>query len=167
MACAGRGGWQDVGNIGEATNAKSYEIAYENITWETSTIRVWLNTVFCQAAFTMAEQEQIIEPLAVYNSSPNYKLAGVDNTHDRIFLLSIDEAQVYFADTDDRIAFPTAYAIEQGIGIDANGVGWWWLRSPGYDGDSVALVSDFGGVLDNGFFYYESAGIRPALWLSP
>ena len=81
-----------------------------------------------------------------------YGTEGGKNTNDKIFLLSIAEAQnsSYFADDNSRIATNTAYVADGGkIGSNMYGVGeadYWWLRSPGDDDDSAAYVMYNGGV---------------------
>ncbi|MDR2436733.1 MAG: DUF6273 domain-containing protein, partial [Endomicrobium sp.] len=86
---------------------------------------------------------------------PTYKTAGGEDTTDKIFLLSIDEANEYFGSDQERIA-------------KYNGKGaWWWLRSPDYDGDCVANVGMDGNVIVYGSnVNYGATGVRPALWLN-
>lgn len=42
-------------------------------------------------------------------------------------------------------------------------IGWWWLRSPGYDSNYAACVFDDSSVYDHGNISSDSGGIRPAL----
>ena len=132
------------------------------ITWEGSAIRDYLNGSFYQS-FTSEEQDKI---LAVQNHT-EYE----PDTTDHIFLLSIDEAALYFENDSERAIGST-----------------WWLRTPAvYDGlgslsddDPLimghATVTASGIIEDEGGFYMDSTGmlvdgnlasygVRPALWL--
>ena len=147
-----------------------YHTDNESVTWETSTMRSWLNGYgasenaggdsgkdytsdnFIGAAFSEKEQKAIAETEVVNDDNPTYGTEGGDNTNDKIFLLSIAEANndSYFADNNSRIATNTAYVAGGGkIGGGMLGVGEadnWWLRSPGNDDDIAAYVYDNGGV---------------------
>ena len=99
-------------------------------------------------------------------------------TGDRVFALSIEEADKYFDDDMDRRAAVTPYAQSPHEGKRGSGVskthkttykefaGWWWLRSPGISGHYAAHVSTRGVVRVNGStVVYSAASVRPALWL--
>lgn len=132
-----------------------YHVDYESVTWATSTMRSWLNGYgaaqntgsdngidytddnFIDTAFSDGEQGAIVDTTVVNDDNPDYNTEGGENTNDKIFLLSIAEAQnsSYFADDSSRIATNTAYVAGGGkIGSSyMNGVGeagYWWLRSP-------------------------------------
>jgi hypothetical protein len=91
----------------------------------------------------------------VNDNNPNGTSGGI-STIDHIFLLSIDEAQTYFADNEARIA------------RDAAGTAsWWWLRSPGGGSGLAARVDGDGTLSVSGFSVgNDSGGVRPALWLN-
>lgn len=124
-----------------------YHKKRERVTWETSTMRSWLNGLaanqgngddaidyadnnFLGKAFSAKEQTAIAD-------------TKVDNgTTDKIFLLSIAEAgnNAYFANKDSRVATNTAYVAGggeirsssmRGVGLEND----WWLRSRGMDGN--------------------------------
>ena len=156
---------------------------YENIRWETSTLRKYLNGGFLQM-FTREEQWRIIETRTENNGTPWYKYKDNSATNDKIFLLSLEEVVKYFGDSGDlknrkvsyeekhiRIDAKDYYINDQynpsRIAKDASGRACsWWLRSPG--GYNLAHVLDDGRVLvhrsdiDDILF----GGVRPALWLN-
>ena len=164
-----------------------YHTDNESVTWETSTMRSWLNGYsaeqntggssgtdytsdnFIGAAFSEKEQKAIAETEVVNDDNPTYGTEGGENTNDKIFLLSIAEAQnsSYFADDNSRIATNTAYVADGGK-IDGGmlGVGEadnWWLRSPGVDDDIAAYVNDNGGVRSFGpNVDFVITAVRPA-----
>ena len=148
-----------------------YHTDNESVTWETSTMRSWLNGYdashntggdsgidytsdnFIGTAFSAKEQAAIADTEVFNDDNPTYGTEGGNNTTDQIFLLSIAEAQnsSYFADNSSRIATSTAYVAGGGkLGSSyMNGVGeadYWWLRSPGDLDHRAAGVSVDGGV---------------------
>ena len=162
-----------------------YHTDYESVTWEKSTMRSWLNGYgashntgdssgtdytgdnFIGAAFSEKEQKAIAETTVV--NDDNGSIEGGNTTTDKIFLLSIAEANngSYFANDSSRIATNTAYVAGGGkIGGYVNGVGeadYWWLRSPGKYDDLAADVTHKGGVFSYGLNVYgENLAVRPA-----
>ena len=114
---------------------------------------------FIDTAFSDGEQGAIVDTTVVNDDNPTYGTEGGDNTNDKIFLLSIAEANndSYFADNNSRIATNTAYVAGGGkIGGGMLGVGEadnWWLRCPGIDDDVAAYVNDNGGVRSFGLMW--------------
>ena len=165
-----------------------YHTEYESVTWETSTMRSWLNGYsashntgggsgtdytsdnFIGAAFSEKEQGAIADTTVVNDDNPTYGTEGGENTNDKIFLLSIAEAQnsSYFADDNSRIATNTAYAKEQGAHTySSTGAGDWWLRSPGYGDIDAALVDGDGCLYRLGFSVGNiDVCVRPAFNLN-
>ena len=164
-----------------------YHTDSESVTWETSTMRSWLNGYsashntggdsgtdytsdnFIGTAFSEKEQGAIADTTVVNDDNPTSGTEGGENTNDKIFLLSIAEANndSYFADNNSRIATNTAYVAGGGkIGGGMLGVGEadnWWLRSPGIDDDVAAYVNDNGGVRSFGpNVDFVITAVRPA-----
>ena len=141
-----------------------------------------MNHNFINAAFTKKEQKAIaitkVDNSAIQGYNGWKKTSGGKNTQDRIFLLSYAEANSYLGVTHDdtnnagaRVS-PTKYALAQGAWIDHRNskasslpVGWWWLRSPGYDQRDAAVVFADGSLSLNNVSN-DSGIIRPALWLN-
>ena len=165
-----------------------YHTEYESVTWATSTMRSWLNGYgashntgdsggidytddnFINTAFSEKEQKAIADTTVVNDDNPTYGTEGGENTNDKIFLLSIAEAQnsSYFADDNSRIATNTAYAKEQGAHTySSTGAGDWWLRSPGYGDIDAALVDGDGCLYRLGFSVGNiDVCVRPAFNLN-
>ena len=167
-----------------------YHTDWEEITWERSTMRSWLNGYgasenaggdsgtdytsdnFIGTAFSEKEQKAIAETTVVNDDNPNHNTDGGNNTTDKIFLLSIAEASnsSYFADDASRISTNTAYVVDGGkIGGDMYSAGkgdWWWLRSPGGDDHSAAGVAGNGDVDNAGVVGDDKdRAVRPAFHL--
>ena len=166
-----------------------YHTEEEDVTWETSTMRSWLNGYsaeqntggssgtdytsdnFIGAAFSEKEQGAIADTTVVNDDNPTFGTEGGNDTTDQIFLLSIEEVQnadYGFTDDSSRIATNTAYVAGGGkIGSSyMNGVGeagYWWLRSPGGFGDNAADVMDDGYVFSfGGNVDSDYTAVRPA-----
>lgn len=88
-----------------ATNAvekKPIDTTSAEITWETCEISTWLNSYFYNAAFSDTEKSRIILSKVAAEVNPeNGKNPGNDTT-DRLFFLSLNEAKIYFAKPQAR-----------------------------------------------------------------
>lgn len=154
--------------------------------WEKSTLRYWLNNEFVDRAFSAEEQKRIIE--TSNNNDPLVKTSFIHNkdTIDRVFLLSVDEAEQYFQDAEKRTVKATEYAVSHRAEVMGNGKSWWWLRTPTVVGVACVLASglvatkDLFEIIDeapNGFHDLDysalchtpddyGGAVRPALWIS-
>ena len=88
-----------------------------------------------------------------------------NNTNDKVFLLSHQEATTYYGSNDERKTQGTDYAKAQGLYVESN-VSEWWLRSPyrGYANYATG-VNNVGGIYNGIIVYYTRSGVRPALWI--
>ena len=146
-----------------------------DVTWETCTLRKWMNNDFISKAFSSSQQAQIATVSNQNPNNPKYGTKGGNATQDRIFALSIDETKQYFRDDKDRMAAPTGYAKKQGCCVSDGSyslpsgekTGWWWLRSPGYLSDHAANVYCTGLIDQSGLYVnYAKVAVRPAFWLN-
>ena len=175
---------------------KQYNTTDISITWEKSTIRSWLNgydasynTVgidftgnnFIDTAFTAEEKSKIVSSSVPAHANPSYSTSPGNATTDKIFLLSITEANNYFATDAKRQADATRYAVKQGVYVKGSESGttssdgtctdvrcyaYWWLRSPGRTTYYAAYVGTDGSVYHYGLSVsLDSSGIRPAMWV--
>ena len=152
-------------------DAKAYNKDFVAITWEKCSLRGWLNDEFYQTAFSDEEQGMIATS---YVKADDNDYAGND-TEDKVFLLSIAEAESLFQDNESRICTPTEYVVNQGTYLNKTKVGkercLWWLRSIGNHnradiGERAANVSRDGAVYSKGnYVYNENICVRPALWI--
>ena len=149
-------------------DCKAYSVDWEDITWETCTLRKWLNEEFINEAFT--ESEKLLIPTVTVSAdrNPGYDTNPGNPTKDKVFLLSIDEANRYFSSDRMRQCRPTEYADANNIVLKKNsGNCEWLLRSPGIDQDHAACVGGDGRVDAYGSHVdYDSLhAVRPALWI--
>ena len=150
-------------------DAKPYNTARTDVTWESCSLRAWLNEEFYSSAFSAAEQGRIVQVTLENPDNGTYGTVGGSDTNDRIFLLSIDEAEQYLGSATARQCRATAYAKANGAGVNANnGYSWWWLRSPGFARNFAAYVGVSGNVIPFGDSVDLTDALAwPALWLSP
>ena len=147
-------------------DAKPYNKTYINVTWRSGTLRKWLNGDFFSRTFTPAEKEYIAEVKIKNPNNPSARSWGGPATKDRIFLLSIDEADRYFAGDDARQCVASEYAKANGAFTGINGKAWWWLRSPGRDNFTAAVALYDGYVTNLGRAVIDTSNVvRPAFWL--
>lgn len=76
-------------------DCKPYNEEWEDVTWETCTLRTWLNDEFYNTAFSSKEQKKIAETKVVNDDNPISGAKGGNDTKDKVFLLSMDETLEY------------------------------------------------------------------------
>ena len=146
-----------------ALDSKRYHHEWDDITWEDCELRKWLNSDFLKSAFSNEESERILVSELKNDDNPKYGTTGGNDTKDRIFCLSIAEAQQYFISNEDRQCRPTAYARKHGAYVD-NDCCYWWLRSPGYCQFNAARVYSGGALCLRGYSVNDGDyAVRPAL----
>lgn len=158
----------------QALDCQQYNTSYTDVTWESCSLRKWMNGAFLNNAFSAEEQSQIQNTNVSVDKNPVYSTNPGNATTDKVFLLSITEEKKYFTTDESRKCAPTAYAKAQGAYTSdshktASGKAtcWWWLRSPGDDRSSAAYVSIGGSVDYYGCSVYDDDfAVRPALWIN-
>ncbi len=149
-----------------ALDCKPYNESNESVTWETCSLRTWLNSDFLNVAFS-AENQARIQAVTVSEDKNLYYGTGPGNsTQDKVFLLSIPEAETYFPTSSTRWCETTAYAKANGCYANKSGFCVWWLRSPGSSLRRAAYVN-ISGVVATGGDGVNSVNyaVRPALWI--
>lgn len=127
---------------------KPYHESDEDVTWETCSLRAYLNGEFISENFSSKEQAAIIE---ITNKNPDnaqYGTPGGNDTKDKLFLLSVDEAREYFASDEERNEIS----------------GYWYLRSPGNSSKNAAYV-DKGRVYVNVGVTHTNVDVYPVMWV--
>lgn len=158
----------------QALDCQQYNTSYTDVTWESCSLRKWMNGTFLNKAFNAEEQAQIQNTTVSADKNPEYNTNPGNATTDKVFLLSINEVEKYFNSDEARKCAPTAYAKAQGAYTSdsyktASGAAtcWWWLRSPGYFQTDAASVYSYGSVYYFGSSVdYDTGAVRPALWIN-
>ena len=151
-----------------ALACRQYNDSYSYLTWKDCSLRSWLNGTFLNDAFSTEEQSIIQSTIVYANRNPEYSTDPGASTTDKVFLLSIDEAEKYFSFDRARRCNPTQYAVACGVYADGNNGDncWWWLRSPGEYQSRAATVHSGGDINYNGTeVNLKHGAVRPALWI--
>ena len=179
----------------QALDSQRYNQNSEDITWEKSSIRSWLNAQdtinnqegikyrkgnFLNEAFFLSEQAVILPRNIANKNNATYNTSGGNNTLDKIFLLAetqicgLDAKKYGFImdhsiDDEARQSKCAEYAFAMGcykfVETKYAENVNWWLRSPG-GSSKAALKIDYDGRSRTGGSSIDSIeAIRPALYL--
>ncbi|MCR5704930.1 MAG: DUF6273 domain-containing protein [Eubacterium sp.] len=150
-------------------------------TWETSSLRNWLNTDFYDAAFNAEEKDAIKNTLVKSNPHAMTQVVYGNDTTDKIYLMDTQDcvnAAYGFSDNLmnmdlNRMGKVTPYVIEKGgyavtnLGEDFEMNTYYWLRSGAMDPsdkNKAAFLTPAGGGGDAPVIA-TNFGIRPVLHL--
>ncbi|MCL2052826.1 MAG: DUF6273 domain-containing protein [Oscillospiraceae bacterium] len=169
----------------EVIDSKAYHSTGGNITWAECELRSELNGTFYDSLGQ--DKSRIAEEKVINNDNLWFGTKGGKDITDKIFLLSIEEADRYFGDSGDYLnkrrkeykngkfvasvdgwALSNNYDSERIAYNASDTASWWWLRSPGYISNRAAYVYSDGNVIVNGILIGSVSvvgGVRPALWL--
>lgn len=144
-----------------------YHDRNEAASWESSSIRKWLNGEFYEKAFTADEKSYILTREVTNTDNPEHGTDAGKETEDKVFLLSYNEVDRFFPTRSDRLLHPTAHAIEQRVWLNREKeTTWWWLRTPGSHPQTAMFVRDDGEYsVAGGRVDSPKGAIRPAIWV--
>ncbi|MCQ2422996.1 MAG: DUF6273 domain-containing protein [Lachnospiraceae bacterium] len=149
-----------------ALDCREYDSSSLGTTWERCGLRTWLNGVFLNAAFSTEEKERILITNVSADRNMWSNVSPGNATEDKVFLLSVTEADMYFSSDKARQTKPTKHATANGVDIE-DSTCWWWLRTPGAEQSHACLVNyqgyiaTYGGTVNS-----DCNGVRPAMWIS-
>lgn len=123
--------------------------------WEDCSLRMWLNNIFVNKAFSADERSQI---LTIKNNGDN-------NSNDEVFLLNSTEVENYFPSSIERQCKPTNYVIGQGVYADEKNNCRWWLRKDVTSSVVWEFVNCIGDINDVPIAV-DFLAIRPVIWVS-
>lgn len=144
-------------------------------TWVASSLRAWLHTDFCSAAFSDVEQDR----LSVFTETNDY--VSLLSRDDIVKYYNVDAYESGYAEA--LICLPTQTALDHGawklteeyvegwqVSYDyplRAGACWWWLRSTGETPDRAASVGACGDVSRSGGEVFVKDGcVRPFIKVS-
>ena len=160
----------------EVIGLEKYHDTFEDVTWEDSSIRKFLNNDFYDSF--KSEEKLQIAPSQMYNEgNPWYSVSGGQKTIDRIFLLSIEEVVRYLGDNgqlrkpNNKYFIDDKYNLVRSAKYLDGSPSRWMLRTPGNSLDFVATVTIEGKIAMTGDFVNRpstdlfNVGIRPSMWI--
>lgn len=154
-----------------ALDVRPYHDRRESTAWEQCKLREWLSHTFYDRAFTSEERNSILTSDVRADRNPDqYKIDPGRNTGDPVFLLSVPEANKYFANDRARICAGTDYVVQHDAvtssiyRVDGRASCCWWLRSPGNSSLYAAGIDD-GGSIDASGSFVDSGfiAVRPCV----
>ena len=126
----------------------------EYVTCSTCSLRAWLNTDYLTLAFSGEELESIADTSVYTAPAPTWKSEPGEYTIDKVFLLSIEEAEKHFSNNAERM-----------ITTKRREKCWWWLRTPTDDCKTAYVYYD-GSINNSGTQTDERQfSVRPAMWI--
>lgn len=129
---------------------------YDTASWSTSLLRDWLNNEFYNERFTDVEKSLIPTVSVNADRNPDYNTKTGGSTNDKVFLLSVNEANEYFLSNEARKCKP----------IWSDEYELWWLRTPGHKEDYAAIVDIDGEIITHGFGADNYLPyVRAAMWI--
>lgn len=139
-------------------DAQRYNETNTDITWETCTLRQWLNNDFINNAFTTTEQGCINSVTVSNYDNPYYGTPGGNATTDKVFLLSVDEIlshpnsfEVWYDDSmwgysSTLIIPPTEYAKNNNVWWDEIDQAYYNIRLLDYSGYGTDVIGKIGTI---------------------
>lgn len=153
-------------------SSQAYNTTNISITWGHCTLRDFLNRRFLQDAFSEEEQARIPTLTVRAEQNPFFDTDSGKDTQDKVFLLSIEEADRYFSSDEARRCIPTPLTEAQGACVsityesDGRATCWWWLRQPGRRNNLAACIDDDGSIHPSGYDNnLDDVAVRPAMWI--
>lgn len=140
--------------------------------WEKSSLRIWLNKDFYNAAFNEEEKAKIKTRFVCGETNSEYIMNPNCGVNNKVFLLSKTEVLKYFSSDNERRCAPTAYAKANGAftddryKVDGKATCTWWLCSEGYKYGAAQVVDDGGVYYSGSRTNLDYICIRPALWIT-
>ncbi len=148
-----------------------YHDADEPVSWETCSLRAWLNGDFYRAAFNDYEKQHILKIPVTADRNTYCNTDAGNSTDDHVFLLSLpevnallrrklsakrkceaDPADAHDADNNNKAADDTGCV--------------WWLRSPGSEKNEAACVNGDGQISNFGLpANTPTIAVRPCIWV--
>ena len=145
---------------------KPYNDSYTAVTWESSSIRKWLNGSFYDESFTAEEKDFILSSSIENEDNSYYGTEGGANTNDNVFLISVDELYRY-AYPDYFYCEATQYAQSNGAEIFETGNSPWFLRTIGGTSVQASFCHPNGTMYGGGTeVNYGGVTIRPSIWVA-
>jgi len=155
----------------KAVAKRPYHDADEPVSWETCSLRAWLNGDFYRAAFNDYEKQRILKIPVTADRNTYCNTDAGNSTDDHVFLLSLSEVNTLLrrqlsskrkceadpADTPD--------AANDNKAADDTGCVW-WLRSPGSEKNEAACVNGDGQISNFGLpATTPTIAVRPCIWV--
>lgn len=155
-----------------AFTCEPFNIIFNRVTWNTCSLRKWLNSDYLNSTFSQTEKNLII-PVYIGSDDIISFDEKEDITADRLFLLSSTEVEKYLKTPAERLARVTDYAKSKIMWQSFDPYAHWWLRTKSKDEIGATHVTYNGEInycggtiISNSYDrYFDHYGVRPAMYL--
>lgn len=149
-----------------------------DVTWETCTLRKWLNESFYQNAFNSTEKQMIKTTKVENYDNLEWGVSAGNDTKDKVFILSqldIINSDYGFCEeygTDDKNRHCDASLFAAWKKSDYSYLSYsvydcdWWLRTPGMGQDAAITVFFSGYVATSGYCCDSDNYVRPSICIN-
>ena len=135
----------------------------QDVTWENSVIRKWLNRKVYYWLFTEEERERIVDTPILTKDNSKYNTDGGKISIDKLFLPETEEIEKYYDIEEDRRAYVNDYRYPKDSTKDR--CDSWWTRTSGMDNKHTCIVDSEGRISPDGVNVNIRSGVRPAMWV--
>ena len=155
----------------KAVAKRPYHDADEPVSWETCSLRAWLNGDFYRAAFNDYEKQHILKIPVTADRNTYCNTDAGNSTDDHVFLLSLPEVNALLrrklSAKRKCEADPTDAPDADNNNKAADDTGCvWWLRSPGSEKNEAACVNGDGQISNFGLpATTPTIAVRPCIWV--
>lgn len=157
-------------------DAHAFDTELKGAKWATSDLRTFLNGSFIEAAFSAEEQAKLIETENATADNGRYIVDSGEDSTDKVFVLSKEEAEQYLAKRGWQKAEATVYSqnrdgiggeYDHGVTVDPDyGTAAWWLRNAGENDINAMYMYYYGAVCEEGTLVRNTfVGVRPCVWV--
>ena len=155
----------------KAVAKRSYHDVDEPVSWETCSLRAWLNGDFYRTAFNGYEKQRILKIPVTADKNTYCNTDAGSSTDDHVFLLSLPEVnallrrQLSAKRKCEADPVDTTGANSDNKAADDTGCVW-WLRSPGSEKNEAACVNGDGQISNFGLpATTPNIAVRPCIWV--
>lgn len=118
------------------------------VTWETCSLRQWLNSDYLQDKFSPQEQAAISDTLVTADDNQKYHTDGGNDTTDKLYILSSSEYEEYRSQ----------------LGKTESSL---WLRTPGNAPNTASFVNRYTTIMDYGYEVSSNhISVKPIMWVN-
>ena len=110
--------------------AKPFNTKMTPVSWDTCTLRKWLNEDFLYTAFSAEEQDKLVTVTVTADENAEYHTDPGNDSQDRVFIPSAVDVQKYFLTDEERKCQTSKTAEIHGGWVSLDGYCNWWLRTP-------------------------------------
>ena len=136
-------------------------------TWETCSLREWLNGEFYEKAFNASEKAKIVTTTVVNKDNEETGTPGGNDTEDKVFLLSSEEVFEKYDISEKLNPSPLLSMLSVGtFSTEGENRIIWWLRSPGTSANEASCLCGYStGPSSANAYSNDKYGVRPAIWV--